>query len=193
MEYKPQNVICQNCKTQFTIEPEDFNFYEKIKVPSPTFCPECRMIRRMSWRNARNLYKHICDAKGHGEIILSIYSKEKKHIVYDQKYWWRDSWDPLDYGKNYDFSKPFFIQFDELIKNVPLPNVSNLNPVNTEYANMTIDSKNCYLVFSGSRNENCFYSEGINDCRNSEWGRHSYECRRAKGSRPCLVFQGPEG
>jgi len=27
--------ICQNCKTDFTIEPGDFVFYEKIKVPSP--------------------------------------------------------------------------------------------------------------------------------------------------------------
>ena len=40
MEYKSQNVIYQNCKKEFTIEPEDFNFYEKIKVPAPTFCPK---------------------------------------------------------------------------------------------------------------------------------------------------------
>ena len=33
------NKICQNCKQNFTIEPEDFTFYDKIKVPSPTFCP----------------------------------------------------------------------------------------------------------------------------------------------------------
>ena len=30
--------ICQSCKKEFTIEPEDFLFYEKIKVPAPTFC-----------------------------------------------------------------------------------------------------------------------------------------------------------
>jgi len=42
---------CQNCKIEFVIEKEDFNFYEKIKVPPPTWCPECRMIRRMTWRN----------------------------------------------------------------------------------------------------------------------------------------------
>lgn len=32
---------CQNCKQNFIIEPEDFLFYEKIKVPPPTFFPEC--------------------------------------------------------------------------------------------------------------------------------------------------------
>ncbi len=35
MESQTKN--CQNCKKDFIIEPEDFNFYEKIKVPAPTF------------------------------------------------------------------------------------------------------------------------------------------------------------
>ena len=30
---------CQNCHTNFVIVPDDFSFYEKIKVPTPTFCP----------------------------------------------------------------------------------------------------------------------------------------------------------
>ena len=29
--------ICQNCKTEFTIEPEDFDYYKKMSVPPPTF------------------------------------------------------------------------------------------------------------------------------------------------------------
>lgn len=36
MEYREENRICQNCKNDFIIEPEDFVFYEKIKVPPPT-------------------------------------------------------------------------------------------------------------------------------------------------------------
>ena len=51
---------CQNCKKDFTIKSEDFSFYEKIKVPAPTWCPECRMIRRMNFRNERSLYKQNC-------------------------------------------------------------------------------------------------------------------------------------
>ena len=48
---------CQNCKSNFTIEPDDFGFYEKIKVPPPTFCPDCRFQRRMAWRNDWHLFK----------------------------------------------------------------------------------------------------------------------------------------
>lgn len=42
---------CQNCKQPFTIEPDDFGFYEQIKVPPPTWCSDCRLMRRMSFRN----------------------------------------------------------------------------------------------------------------------------------------------
>ena len=52
---------CQNCKQDFVIESEDFSFYEKMKVPPPTFCPDCRLARRLIWRNERTFYKRICD------------------------------------------------------------------------------------------------------------------------------------
>lgn len=60
--------ICQNCKRNFIIYPEDFEFYEKMKVPAPTFCPECRLQRRLAWRNERSLIEEnaIC-----AERILS--------------------------------------------------------------------------------------------------------------------------
>ena len=55
------SVTCQNCKKDFTIESEDFNFYEKIKVPPPTWCPECRLQRRLAWRNEKGLHYRECD------------------------------------------------------------------------------------------------------------------------------------
>ena len=114
---KPETKICQNCKKEFIIEPEDFNFYEKIKVPPPTFCPECRFARRMTWRNERALYKRKCDATG--VDIISIFSPDSGYKAYEEKHWWSDKWDPLDYGADYDFSKPFFVQYQELLKQVP--------------------------------------------------------------------------
>ena len=30
-----ESKVCQNCKKDFIIETEDFNFYEKMKVPAP--------------------------------------------------------------------------------------------------------------------------------------------------------------
>ena len=37
MEYREETKNCQNCKQDFTIDPDDFGFYEKIKIPPPTF------------------------------------------------------------------------------------------------------------------------------------------------------------
>ena len=125
---------CQNCKKDFLIEKEDFNFYEKIKVPPPTFCAECRIIRRFLWRNERFLHKRKCDAPGHKEELISMYSSGVG-CVYDHKFWWGDSWNAMDYGKDYDFSESFFENFKDLMNKVPLPDLSVINSVNSDYSN----------------------------------------------------------
>ena len=89
---KSEIKICQNCKKDFIIEEEDFNFYEKIKVPPPTFCPDCRTVRRLCWRNEMSLFKRKCDAGGHDESVITIYNPEEKLVVYDVKSWWGDKW-----------------------------------------------------------------------------------------------------
>ena len=55
---------CQNCKSEFVIEKDDFGFYEKMQVPPPTFCPECRLQRRLAWRNERGLHHRECNLCG---------------------------------------------------------------------------------------------------------------------------------
>jgi len=157
MENKSETKVCQNCKTDFIIEPDDFSFYEKIKVPAPTFCPECRLKRKLIWRNERNLYRRKCDAPNHDEFIVSIYPSGTKFPVYDLKYWWKDEWDASVYFKDYDFTKLFFIQWNELFSLVPTINLINLNPVNSDYCNFTYNSKNCYLNFASDMNEDTAY------------------------------------
>src|SRR3989338_3388260 len=135
---------CQNCHSEFKIESEDFNFYEKIKVPPPTWCPKCRMIRRFFWRNERALYKRKCGAPGHSEEIISMYAPDASLQIFDQKFWWSDGWDPLEYGAEYDFSKTFFSKFKELLYRTPLSALQNVNSTNSEWCNPGVDNKNCY-------------------------------------------------
>jgi len=176
---KPETKTCQNCKQNFVIEPDDFGFYEKIKVPPPTWCPECRSIRRMIWRNERSLYHNTCAFSG--KQIISMFSPETKLTVYDRDIWWSDKWSPLDYGQDYDFSKPFFTQFQELMHRVPLANVGNTNTVHSEYGNHNVDLKNCYLVYASFGNENVAYAQGILNVKDSfdlytiQKGEQSYE------------------
>ena len=151
----PETRSCQNCKNDFIIEPEDFSFYEKIKVPPPTFCPECRMIRRLLFRNERTWYRRKCDATG--KAILSMYAPDKIYKVYAEDYWKSDAWEPLEYAKDYDFSKNFFEQFRILFEEIPHPNMIQKNNVNSEYTNHTLNLKNCYFCVSTDTAENGMY------------------------------------
>ena len=162
-----QTKNCQNCKNDFTIESEDFTFYEKIKVPPPTWCPECRLVRRLAWRNERALYKRTCDLTG--ENIISVFAPEKPYKVYSGKVWWGDKWDPLSYGVDYKQDIPFFTQFERLLKRVPLMNLFGFytSLVNSEYTNMVSYLKDCYMVTYSDTGENLTYGSFVNrskDC-----------------------------
>jgi hypothetical protein len=178
---------CQNCKKDFIIEPDDFSFYEKIKVPPPTFCPECRFQRRLSWRNERTLYRRKCDAPGHDDYIISIYPQISKFPVYDPKYWNSSGWDSLSYGVNYNFLINFFEQFNNLIDIVPVQSLFNLNGFNSDYCNCTYQSKNCYLNFASDMNEDTGYLyhsiENINsyDMLGSRKNENCYELIDCEG------------
>ena len=148
---------CQNCKKDCVIEPEDFNFFEKIKVPLPTFCVECRLQRKLAWRNERSLYRRKCDGKGHKEMLISMYSPEFKTPVYDQKYWHGDDWDAVEFAIDYDFSINFFKQLNSLILSVPTPTLVNIKDVKSDYCNFTYQTKNCYLNFASDLNEDSAY------------------------------------
>lgn len=52
---------CAQCNQEFQIFDEDREFYQKINVPEPTWCPECRNMRRCAYRNERVLYMRSCD------------------------------------------------------------------------------------------------------------------------------------
>ncbi|MBI2627412.1 hypothetical protein HYW72_00590 [Candidatus Nomurabacteria bacterium] len=191
MENKSENKICQNCQKEFTIDPDDFGFYEKIKVPPPTFCPECRLQRRLLVRNERNLYHRECGLCG--KPIFSMYSAENKFLVYCQLCWWGDQWDPIIFGKNYDFSRSFFAQLRELLDKVPRPNLLNSNTKNSDYCNYIADGKNCYLCFGSIEVENCLYgcpyeSKYCVDtylARESEYCYQCMDCEKLSNSSFC--------
>jgi hypothetical protein len=141
---------CKNCKKDFTIEAEDFSFYEKLKVPPPTWCRECRQMRRMSFRNERNLFKRKCDKTG--KDIISIFPADSPYKVYDRVYWESDEFDPMASGRDFDFSRPFFEQFKELMLDTPFPSLHVGASENCEYNNDMSLSKDCYLC---SRTHSC--------------------------------------
>lgn len=148
---------CQNCQRGFWIEPEDFSFYKKIEVPPPTWCPECRNMRRMAWREERSLYRDTC--KLCGKPVVSIHAPGGPFTVYCRECWRSDKWDPMDYGRDYDFTRPFFAQYRKLMEAVPRPALTGTNLVNSDFSHACQNCKNCYFVFFSYFSENSQYCD----------------------------------
>lgn len=160
-----KTITCQNkdkskyCMGDFEITPDDFTFYEKIQVPPPTFCPECRRQQRFSWRNFTHYYRKPCFLTGN--TVLTLYSPESKVRVIESSIWHSDRWDAKEYAKTYDFSKSFFEQYVDLLKTVPRPAMDTddgLVSKNCPYTNDFAMGKDCYLVVKAWKLENVMYS-----------------------------------
>ena len=177
---QPETKTCQNCKNEFVIESEDFQFYEKLKVPAPTFCPECRFQRRMAWRNFWHLFKKTEERTGNK--IFSLFPEESPVIIYEREFWNSDGWDPMSYGRDYDWQKPFFEQFRGFLYSVPHPNHSLTNVVNSQYCTNVNHIKNCYLVRASSYSEDCAYLIWDNASKSSMDSHMTDHCELSYGN-----------
>ncbi len=165
---------CPDCGQEFAITDKDLEFYSKIspvfngtkyEIPAPTLCPDCRQQRRLARRNERKLYKRKCDLSW--KDMISVYSRDSDYKVYDQKEWRSDKRNPLDYGRDFDFTKTFWKQIDELIKDVPCIGLySWLEMENCHYCNYGNQCKNSYLSINCYLQENALYCKW---CSSSEW------------------------
>jgi len=197
---KKENKICQSCNTSFVIEQNHFSFYEKIGVLPPNKCPDCRQQIRYAFRNERRLYRRNCDLCD--KSTVTIYSPDKPFKIYCTSCFWGDEWDAKVYAQDFDFSRPFFEQFYELLLKSPRIALLNKNTVNSEYTNHAGDNKDCYLSFCMFNCENMLYCtntwEKGRDCMDCQYnpmnislcyecvdGENLYNCQYTKFLRDC--------
>jgi len=175
---------CKQCSTDFEITDEDRTFYDKVSpiiggkkypIPEPDLCSQCRQIRRLCWRNERTLYHRQCGFCQ--KPVISIYSPDNPYITYCHQCWWGDEWSAMDYGKDFDFNRSFFEQFDELLKAVPKMTLLNYQVENCEYNNYNNESRNCHLTFGSGYMEDCMYMDW------SYHGKDTFDCSY------CTYFQ----
>ncbi len=171
---------CRQCSAAFEILPKESELYRVLDVPDPVECSSCRRQRRLMFRNFFHLYHRTCDLTG--KKIISMYDKDAPFPVYELHEWWSDRWDGLAYGIEVDFSRPFFEQVAVLHRTVPRMAVMNTSCENTDYCNMSVQSRNCYLVFGNVDNEDCAYghivwqSKNCFDCLYTYRSEFCYEC-----------------
>lgn len=183
---------CKQCRQTFEISEEDVTFLDKVSpvfngkkesIPPPTLCPDCRRQRRYTFRNERTLYLRKCDLTG--RQIVSAYSPDKPFKVYQSDEWFSDKWDAKEYGRAFDFSRPFFDQFLDLKLAVPrmaLVTSAQAEEYNCMYINFAGHSKNCYMTFDSDYNEDAMYTNVLKhsktcaDCSFVRKSERCYEC-----------------
>jgi hypothetical protein len=183
---------CSVSGEKFKITKSDLEFYEKMSVSAPTLCPDERLRRRLSWRNERKLYKRKCSATG--KNIISIHHAEKTFPVYENRYWWSDEWSPLDFGREFDFSRSFFSQFNDLMQVVPqiaIMNDDGISSENCAYCQDFSFGKDCYLSMGMWQSKNCYYvnlcdyGDDLVDCSSVYKSELSYECMCSRNLYRC--------
>lgn len=164
---------CKQCTSSFEITDEDRKLLNKLSpiingkkqtISEPTLCFDCRQQRRLAWRNERYMYKRKCDFSG--EEIISMYPPNSPFKVYKQDVWWSDKWNALDFGRDFDFNRPFLEQFRELQLEVPRIALVNNQSENSEYTNHAANNKNCYLSSVIFDCEDIYYTDfAIGNCK----------------------------
>lgn len=184
--------FCKHCDKKFLITENDFKFIEKISpkikwdkylFPTPSFCPECRQQRRLSFMNYMNLYKSVCNWCGNN--MVSRFNPESWINVYCNKCWASDWNDYLKHWKKINFNKSMFEQIYDLVKITPFQNLigsySNIKN-NSIYTNHTADIHNSYMISEADFIDDCMYGRGLRksnnliDCLNCSSSEFCYEC-----------------
>lgn len=151
----------------------------RFEIPYPELNADERLRLRTSHRNERFIYRRKSDVDG--APIVSIYSPDKSIKVYPQDYWFSDDWNPLDYGREFDFDRPFFDQFQELRMEVPRANMMTMQNENSEYTTGTGYCRNCYLINSSENCEDCYYGKLLQKCKDCVDSSYVYDSELCYG------------
>lgn len=176
-------MICKICAINFELFPGEDQAYQIFQTPLPSTCPTCRQRRRSAFRNEKQLYHNKSFLSG--RQIIALYPPDSPFRIIDQSEWWDDAYDATIYGKDFDFSRPFFDQFKDLQKEVPRWCRIFLNCENSDFTNNCANTNNSYLAFSCHDCENLYYCVRVNrskDCMDSyniaacEYCSNSIDC-----------------
>ncbi len=193
---------CVKCDAMFEITKDELDIIDtispefngkKYSIPPPTHCPVCRSQRRLAFRHERGLHRRTCDHSG--KSMVTTYSPDKPFTIYHSDAWWGDDWNGLDYGRDYDFSRPFFDQINDLWHEVPLIGLWLIESENSDYNTNCFQLKDCYMCANSDFGQNYIYgycverSKDVTDCAFLHECEVCYECVDCWQSYNCKFSQ----
>ncbi|MFH1769318.1 MAG: hypothetical protein ABH833_01475 [Parcubacteria group bacterium] len=190
---------CAACNKEFIVSPDDKAMYESVGAIIPDNCPIC------NWKHLFAFWRFGKFRKGKsalsGKPLITMWPEDIESPIYTREEWASDKWDPLDYGVDYDSGRPFFEQFAELQKKMPITHQTGVGNTNSDWSDDVWWSKNCYLCRAILHSEDlrycyrtfkskfcvdlayCFDSEF---CYDSLYCFRCYKTQYAFNSRDCI-------
>jgi hypothetical protein len=199
--------ICTITGQPFQIAPQELALLDTLQsahplltdtLPLPTVAPMEFLRRFAAWGNLLNLFKSHSALSGRS--LLSRYNPALPYKVCAPEEFWSQQVDNSMFARPYDFSRPFFDQYDELLRSVYWVALSNPNCEGSEYVNGANGAKNSYLSFGVFNSEECLYCYMVSDsqacidcvdctrcqyCFDARSIHRCYECFSCSYSRDC--------
>ncbi len=76
-------LACETCEKNYQIQKQEVLFYQKMGLPIPRKCPECRHVERLHSRNPRILYTRTCNKCS--TKIQTTFAPDKPEKVYCER------------------------------------------------------------------------------------------------------------
>ncbi len=190
---------CLYCKANFEITPIERDLYNKVDIVGPDICVYCRWKQHMAFWPFGKFRTGKSDLSG--EKLITVLPENPRYPIYTSKEWWSDAWDPMEYGQDYDSSRPFIDQLKELQEKVPRPHQQGAQNLNCDWCDDAWESKNCYLSRSVSHCEDLIYGYravkvkdsidtshvfDLEKCYDCVYCFNSYELFFSRNSRDCI-------
>lgn len=149
------NKKCEYCHEDFEITPKESNMYLKVNLGIPDICMYCRWKQHMAFWPFGKFRAGKSDLTG--EKFITVLPDNARYPIYTSKEWWSDAWDAMDYGQDYDPTRPFFEQLKEVQEKSPRPHQQGAQSTDCDWCDDAWESKNCYLSRSIMKCENLHY------------------------------------
>ena len=163
-------------------------------LPLPDTCPQEFLRQFTAWGNLLNIFRSKSCLSGTPQ--LSRYNPDLVPRICTPEEFWSDAVDNCDFGRPYDFSRPFFDQMRELLQQVIFLPLNVTQCEGSEYINGAFGTKNSYLSFGIYNSEECLYCYMVRncvdciDCLDAIRCESCYDChniRNCHACRSCLL------
>ncbi len=160
-----KNKTCTDCKKDFSVLENESLLYEKVGISEPKKCFYCLAKQHFAFWPFGKFRKGVSDLSG--KSLITVLPESPRYPIYTREEWWSDAWDAMDFGMDYDGSRPFFEQLKELQEKVPRPHQIGELSTDCDWTDDVWESKNCYLSRSIAKCENLIYGNRVFDSKNS--------------------------